>query len=358
MFHKTLYLRREECKTEHRAPLVPMDVGRLVQRGYEVYVQSAQDQRVYSDEAYATVGAKITTLPWHNDLFRDALHIGLKQIPDIDRLCNHTHAYFSHSFRGQITPPGSDTVVDTFRKTSSVLYDFEYLVDANGRRVLAFGEYAGMVGAGLGLLQYFARVSEDTFICHLQSWTSTELFEVDMRAVADCLRLIDGSIPRIAILGPRGRCGRAVGEFLDKMGFHYEGLGREDDKRALLDRFDIIYNCILLSEDETGEGWITADSAEDQIDHKVLVDISCDANKQNNPFRELYQEVGTWDHPVFCVAPFVDALVLDNLPSLVPVSSSIAFSGVLTDLLLSEEEEEKNVWARSRAEFERVAQHN
>ena len=378
-----LYLRAEDYEHEHRTPLVPMDVGRLVQNGVVVYIQSSTGQRVYSDDAYAAVGAKITTLPWHDDLFRDALVVGLKTLPSIDRLCGHRHLYFSHAFRGQSLDQvrhedqglrqslhqvrcedqglrqsldqvrhedqgQTNTIIQTFRQTSSTLYDFEYMVDETGHRLLAFGHYAGIVGAGLGLLQYFARISEDTYICKLQSWTDAADYEQDMRAVADCLRLTQP--PRIAVLGPRGRCGRAVCEFLDTMGFPYVGLDKHDSKTDLLDRFDIVYNCVLLATDQE-EVWITADQAEAQIDHKVIVDISCDVTKRNNPFRELYQDVGTWTQPVQVVAPFVDALVLDNLPSLLPKSSSIAFSGTLTDLLLSKDD---GPWARARAEFERV----
>ena len=353
----TLYLRAEDYEHEYRTPLVPMDIGRLVQNGVVVYVQSSTGQRVYSDDAYAAVGAKITILPWYDDMFCDALIVGIKILPSIDRLCGHRHLYFSHAFRGQgqvcDQDQGQDqgqnnTIIQAFRQTSSLLYDFEYMVDETGQRLLAFGHFAGIVGAGLGLLQYFARTSEDTYICNLQSWTDVADYEQDMRAVADCVRLFQ--LPRIAVIAPRGRCGRAVCEFLDTMGFSYIGIDIHDSKTDLLDRFDIVYNCVLLSTDQE-DVWITADQADAQTDHKVIVDISCDVTKRNNPFRELYQDVGTWTQPVLFVAPFVDALVLDNLPSLLPKSSSIAFSGALTDLLLSKDE---GPWARARAEFERV----
>jgi len=296
------------------------------------------------DQEYADAGAQLTDLSWTDDQFKDALIIGLKVCPDLDKLCRHRHIYFSHSFQNQ---RGSDVILSAFRKTHSTLYDFEYMVDDVGKRLLAFGHHAGRIGAGLGLLQYFTKTCENRDIRNLKSWTSNNEFVQDIR------RIVETGIFAgvwIAIIGPNGRCGRGVREILDMFGLKYQTFDRRETKNELL-KFDILFNCILL-DPALDKCWIGADDV-NMCTNKpvVLVDISCDVSKTNHPFRELYQETTSWQKPVLSAGPFFDVIALDNLPALLPKDSSDHFSSKFADILLFEPNNRANVWTRAANKF-------
>ena len=55
---------------------------------------------------------------------------------------------FGHAFKGQ---RGAETLLGRFRAGGGRLYDIEYLVDEGGRRLAAFGYWAGFAGAAVSL---------------------------------------------------------------------------------------------------------------------------------------------------------------------------------------------------------------
>ena len=342
---KTLYLRSENVETEYRTPLTPTDVSRLHLAGFLIFVQRSTI-RIYLDQEYADAGAQLTDLAWTDSQFQDALIIGLKTCPHLVKLCRHRHIYFSHSFQNQT---GSDVILSAFRKTHSTLYDFEYMIDDLGKRLLAFGHQAGQIGAGLGLLQYFTKTCENRNIRNLQSWTSNNEFIQDIR------RIVETGIFAgvwIAVIGPNGRSGRGVRELLDMFGVKYQTFDRPSSKTELL-KFDILFNCILL-DPALDKCWIGADDINTCTNKPVvLVDISCDVSKQNHPFRELYQETTTWQKPVLSAGPFFDVIALDNLPALLSKDSSDHFSSKFADILLRND---ANVWTRAANKFEEAVE--
>lgn len=69
----------------------------------------------------------------------------------------HTHIQFAHCYK---TQGGWTDVLRRFRLGGGVLYDLEFLENAQGRRVAAFGFHAGFAGAAAGALA-FAKQQED-----------------------------------------------------------------------------------------------------------------------------------------------------------------------------------------------------
>lgn len=51
---------------------------------------------------------------------------------------------------------GWKDTIGTFASGGGRLFDLEFLVDEQGRRVVAFGPWAGTVGTSLGLMQWAA----------------------------------------------------------------------------------------------------------------------------------------------------------------------------------------------------------
>jgi saccharopine dehydrogenase (NAD+, L-lysine-forming) len=339
LFKPVIFLRDEINANEFRCPLVPKDIGLLVENGFVIYVQRST-HRIYSDEEYEKAGAMLTDLSWFHDIFRHALIIGLKCFSDkdFDYLNGHTHVFFAHCFQGQ---QGSYHILDAFHRSNSTLYDYEYMMDPLTKsRAIAFGKYAGIVGGCLGLLCKTGTITD------LKPWLSKE----DLFFNIEC-GLTAISKMKICVLGPNGRCGKGVCEVLDHFGIEYYKKDSKSDKSDLK-TYDILFNCILLSKDFQ-EIWI--DSIED-VDHPfLLVDISCDYTKSNQPF-PIYNTATSWSKPVLKISDNVDVIAIDNLPSLLPKDSSDEFSKILVDLILQEKNHQK-IWKGALNVFHKTVYH-
>jgi saccharopine dehydrogenase (NAD+, L-lysine-forming) len=339
-----LYIRKE-CKTnEYRTPIIPEDVARLLQHGFIVCVQRS-NTRIYTDDEYKASGAVMTELEWFDPLFKDAYIIGLKELSHLDKLSNHKHIYFSHSYKNQ---SGAKQLLETFYNSGSVIYDFEYFLDENEKRTISFGFYAGIAGCYLGLMQYFKKRWENKNI----SAITPDEFHIDKMddIISKRLYVGIGSLDsqdikhqnkelRIAIVGPSGNCGSGVKSVLDKFSLKYESFDKTADKSGL-HKYDIVYNCITLQTDSK-EIWFSENTAfENPI---VITDISCDSSKDNNPI-SIYKTDTTWENPVFSYNKNVDIIAISNLPSLLPKESSKFFSNKCVEFLL---DMESAVWKKA-----------
>jgi saccharopine dehydrogenase (NAD+, L-lysine-forming) len=310
-----IFIRKETYSNEFRCPIVPKDIKELKDSGFEVFIESSNN-RCYTDEEYCKYGGIIVNDSWFN--YNDFIIIGIKELNDIHRLNNHIHIYFSHSYKNQ---NNSKLILSEFKKSNSILYDLEYFLDDN-KRLISFGYYAGIVGGGLGILQYICK-SNNKKLNNLKYWRSIE----DLLL---CINLKKNNIFRnikICIIGSNGKCGSGVIYILNLLEIPYTYLLRDDDKNKLID-FDIIFNCINLQENIST--WF--DNQTQFYKNLVIVDISCDYNNPNNPIK-IYNNKTTWLEPVFSYNNFVDIIAIDNLPSLLPFNSSIEFSSILIKLL-------------------------
>jgi alanine dehydrogenase len=329
MEQKIIYVRKEKISNEYRTPLIPKHVQKLINHGYIIYIQNSSD-RIFCNDEYIKNGCIITDEEWYSPLFKNAIIIGIKELKDLDKLSKHTQIYFSHTLKNQIN---SENILSKFINSNSKLYDFEYILDDNKKRVIAFGYYSGLVGAILGLKQYYNKINSIENISDLQPWVSFE----DMINYVK-YTLIKSST-KIAIIGANGRCGYGVKCILDIFNLEYTIIDRNYDLLKLKN-FDIIYNCILLDEDYD-KVWFDKNTNFEK--NLVIVDISCDYSRFNNPIK-LYNKSTSWKDPIYKYNEFVDIIGIDNLPSLLPKESSIYFSEKLLNLLLDFNSDVNNYW--------------
>jgi len=309
----TIYIRNETRKNEHRTPIVPSDICVLKQCGYTVYVEKS-DTRCFKDIDFEASGAIITDKSWVE--FPDAFIVGIKELKeeDMDMLENHTHVYFAHCYKNQ---QNSEKILNRFSQSKSKLYDMEYFLDPSAIRIIAFGFYAGFIGGGLGLMQYYRDLKNLTY------WRTTyDLLRDVKESIMDISRNLS-----IAIIGANGRCGMGVKCMLDFFSIPYHEFGKRDTIQKL-ENFDIVFNCIHLS----GKipCWFTKDT--DFKKKIVIVDISCDYSSPYNPIA-IYNKPTTWREPVYKYSENVDIIAIENLPSLLPFESSYDFSDNLVHLL-------------------------
>lgn len=307
-----IYIRAETYPNEFRSPLVPEDISVLKMHSNIIYVERSQT-RCISDEDWVKAGAELTDKKWY-DQPPGTIILGLKELDNIDKLNKHIHVYFSHSYKDQSNALATLTAL---KKSSSILYDLEYFKTPDDKRTLAFGFYAGLAAAALGLTQYYNRIHGREDLQNLTYWkTKTKMIEF-------CRFNRSG---KIAIIG-NGRCSKGVQFLLDILNIKYTLI----DKQHILvpQNYDIIFNCILLSS-KFNTVWVSENTIlEKQL---LIVDISCDYTKPNNPF-PIYSKGTTWTNPVLNIDK-VSIIAIDNLPSLLPKESSAEFSNKLTNLLL------------------------
>lgn len=136
--------------------------------------------------------------------------IGLKELPESDEPIAHTHIQFAHCYKRQ---GGWSKVLARFACGGGSLYDLEFLQDASGRRVAAFGFHAGFAGAAAGALALAAQRTGARL-------GALEPFENETSMVESVKNLLGGSGKgvRALVIGALGRCGRGAVDLLRKIG--------------------------------------------------------------------------------------------------------------------------------------------
>lgn len=346
--HRTpLWIRAEARGTERRAPVVPADVHRLVDAGFDVVVERAP-QRVFPEEEYAEAGARLEPAGSWVDAPDEAFVVGIKELPDEPEALRHRHVYFAHAFKGQSDAPRT---LERFRKGGGTLLDVEYLTDEQGKRLVAFGFWAGYVGAALGVLQLAG-----TLTAPLQPMRKADL---DSRLAAAG---VHGTEQQLALVtGARGRSGRGAQQALTVAGLPITRWDRQETrdlhKQALLGH-DLLVNCVVTHTPTTP--FVVAEDLERERRLRVLADVTCDVTGPTNML-PVNTAVTTWDepvrrlddgHPDHANGP-LDVIAIDNLPSLLPREASEGFSADLTpELLALAHEAPTHPWLAARSAFE------
>lgn len=133
-----LGIRREDKhQWERRTPLTPRHVAVLVGRGVDVTIQPS-DVRVFEDGEYREAGALVA-----EDLSRCDVVLAVKEIPAHFFRSGTTYVFFAHVCKGQ---PYNMAMLRTLMERRANLIDYERVTDAEGRRLIFFGEHAGHAG--------------------------------------------------------------------------------------------------------------------------------------------------------------------------------------------------------------------
>lgn len=157
-----------------------------------------------------SVGCKLVENNTWPSAPKDIPIIGLKELPESDDPIPHTHIQFAHCYKQQA---GWADVLARFYKGGGTLYDLEFLNDANGRRVAAFGYHAGFAGAAAGALACAAQKKGEK-LGQLEPYANEDAM------VADVKQKLGGSGKGVKalVIGALGRCGRGAVDLLRKIG--------------------------------------------------------------------------------------------------------------------------------------------
>lgn len=339
-----LWVRAEQRAHEERVGLTPEGAAALIAKGLRVTVEESS-VRAIPIGGYRDAGCEIAPENTWSDAPLDAIVFGLKELPEDGTPLPHRHIMFGHAYKGQ---PAGQELLRRFRAGGGTLYDLEYLVDEAGRRVAAFGYWAGYAGAAVAL----------------KCWTAQQRGGIagpvgvypSSAALRDALNADLGQPrPNAIVIGALGRVGTGASDLCAELGVEVTKWDIAETASGgpfpeILEH-SVFLNCILARPGTPVFVPLAAKTTPRRL--SVIGDIACDPTSDFSPIK-VYDRVTTWDEPALRVhdAPVLDVTAIDNLPSMLPVESSQDYAGQLLPSLLALDALDQGVWARAKADFD------
>lgn len=373
-------LRETKNPPDRRVPFTPLQCRNLQDShiGLEILVQPS-DYRCFSNEEYLSEGLTLS-----EDLSSCKVLMGVKEVKEETFLAGKTYFFFSHTAKKQ---PYNRDLLQAVVRLGIRLIDYEYLTSENGIRVVAFGRWAGVVGAYNGLRargeQSGAFSLKPAFACRDLEEVQEELKQVVLGsariAVTGGGRVAGGAVeilkhagvkeispddylsssydlPVFTRLDPWHYTRRKDGSDFDFNHFMEHPEEYENQFTPYAKRTDIFVAChfwdpaspVMLSRDDLAGG---------DIPISLVADISCDIK---GPIASTIR-ASTIALPYYGYDPQTDQEVLpfkkdsitvmavDNLPGELPRDASADFGSALMEQVLPELLGEKDTGMLARA---------
>jgi alanine dehydrogenase len=140
-------IRESKVPSDRRVPLLPYQCRALLDKYPELSIAvQPSDVRCISNKEYVEAG-----IPLQEDLSDCDVLFGIKEVPAHLLIPNKTYVFFSHTIKEQAH---NQKLLQSILEKNITLIDYEALKDAKGNRVIAFGRFAGVVGAYNTFLLY------------------------------------------------------------------------------------------------------------------------------------------------------------------------------------------------------------
>jgi saccharopine dehydrogenase (NAD+, L-lysine forming) len=340
-----LWVRAEQRPNEERVGLTPAGAGALIAAGLRVTIEESSVRAIPID-GYTAMGCEIAKENQWPLAPKDAIIFGLKELPEDGTPLIHRHIMFGHAYKSQ--PAGQD-LLRRFKAGGGTLYDLEYLVDETGRRVAAFGYWAGFAGAAVAL-KCWAAQQRGAIAGAVAKYNGKAALLADLAQ-----ELPKITRPRAIIIGANGRVGTGAADLCAAMGVNVtkwdiaETASGGPFPEVL--QHEIFLNCILA---RPGCPVFVPKSAILDAARKLTVigDIACDPTSDFSPIK-VYDRATDWAEPALRVAtdPVLDVTAIDNLPSLLPVESSEDYAAQLLPTLTALTMIDAGVWGRAKSEY-------
>jgi alanine dehydrogenase len=329
--------------------------------------------RAFSDEEYLKVGLEVL-----DDISDCEIFFGVKEVPSDRLVPNSTYFFFSHTIKKQIK---NRALLQAILEKNIRLIDYEVLKDDQDKRVVAFGRWAGIVGAYNAFWTYGKKTSlfdlERAFNCESLQNLFSELEGVQLPPI------------KIIVTGI-GRVGKGIMEILSAMKIRevnahdfihlyfeepvFVVLGSRDYYKRKSDggydrdefyKSPEIYESHFSNFSEAGEILIVGafwnpsaprlfsleDISKEDFQLSVIADISCDVNGSvpttlrsttiDHPVFDVDRATGE-ELPAFGKQSSISVMAIDNLPCELPRESSREFGSQLIEWVLPELEKENS----------------
>jgi alanine dehydrogenase len=133
-------LKERKSPSDRRVVFSPTALVQLQQLIPDAVVKvESSDIRVFTDEQYSNLGIEVA-----KDISDCAVLFGVKEVPVENLMSNKSYFFFSHTIKKQLY---NRILLQSILEKNINLYDHETIVNVEGRRLIGFGRYAGIVGA-------------------------------------------------------------------------------------------------------------------------------------------------------------------------------------------------------------------
>lgn len=348
-----IWLRAETKPAEARTAVVPTGAAALLEKGFMLTVERSP-QRCISDEAFSEVGCELAATGSWTTAPRNAFVLGLKDLPATPLPLSHRHIYFGHVYKGQ--PDWRDTL-QRFVQGGGSLYDLEFLVDDDNRRVAAFGYWAGFAGAAVAVKTWCQQQLSATLI-PISPYATKQALLSDIQPQLDSAIDAAGKKPRIIVIGAKGRSGTGAVDLAKTLNLETTEWDIAETKAGgpfndIL-AHDIFVNCVLVF--SKIPPFLTLESIKAPTRQLTVVsDVSCDPYGELNPI-PIYDTVTSFKAPTLRIIDGdrpLDVNAIDNLPSLLPLEASEDFASQLLPSLLQLDKPDSGVWVHALTVFKR-----
>ncbi len=361
-------IREGKVPPDSRVPLIP-EQCRYVLEKFPVDIHASPSVgRCYKDEEYQDSGIDMS-LPMEEC---DVL-MGVKEVPIELLIPNKAYFFFSHTIKKQ---PYNRKLLQACIEKNIRLIDYEVLTDENRKRLIAFGVFAGMVGAHNGLMTYGRRTG-DFDLPRMNSF-------FDYASVVANYKTMDFPPIKIILTGT-GRVGSGAAKVLDDMGIRKvkpreflennynepvyaqlecgdyvkpksggqydkkEFYGNPESYESIFEPYtqvaDIMINGIYW--DSRSPAFFSKEQmASKDFNIKVIADVTCDIAPESSIPSTIF--ASTIADPIFGYDPHtgtevephkegvIDMMTIDNLPNELPRDASKAFGEQFINHILPE----------------------
>lgn len=324
--------------------------------------------RCFKDEEFAKHGIHL-----QEDLSDCDILLGVKEVPIAKLIPGKTYLFFSHTIKKQ---PYNRPLLQAVLEKKIRLIDYEVLTDERGDRLIAFGFYAGIVGAHNGIWAWGKRSGQFSLPRLSESHDYAEVLEVYENLQLPPLRIVltgsgrvstgaaknlqDMGIARVSPqeflaqtfdkavftqLTAQDYVAHREGKAFDKSHFYAHPEEYVSDFGQYGQSADIFINGIFY--DKKAPRFFTVEEMKSPgFRLKVIADITCDlmpdssvpstirASKIADPVYGFDPQTGQECAPYQVQS--VDVMAIDNLPSELPRDASAFFGRQLLEKVLPE----------------------
>jgi alanine dehydrogenase len=133
-------LKERKSPPDRRVVFSPDELLRLKQLYQDASIKvESSDIRIFTDAQYKDQGIEVL-----DDISDCDVLFGVKEVPVYSLIADKSYFFFSHTIKKQ---PYNRQLLQAVLEKNIDLYDHETIVNANSRRLIGFGRYAGIVGA-------------------------------------------------------------------------------------------------------------------------------------------------------------------------------------------------------------------
>ncbi|WPP48239.1 NAD(P)-dependent oxidoreductase [Catalinimonas niigatensis] len=140
-------IREEKIPADRRVALTPKQAAEVqVKFPHVKVICQSSKVRCFTDEQYCTQGIEVA-----EDISNCGILLGVKEVPIPKLINDKTYLFFSHTIKKQSY---NRKLLQQIIEKNIRLIDYERLTNKKGNRIVAFGRFAGIVGAYNGLYTY------------------------------------------------------------------------------------------------------------------------------------------------------------------------------------------------------------